>query len=61
MTNPYHVTLENPKGNLVEGMQGLQGTFASRFNRLRRESGHIFQGRYQSLLVESGEYLGAAL
>jgi len=40
-------------------MQGLRGTFATRFNRLRRENGHIFQGRYKSLLVESGEYLGA--
>jgi len=37
----------------------LRGTFATRFNRLRRENGHIFQGRYKSLLVESGEYLGA--
>jgi len=38
MTNHYHVALETPNGNLVDGMQGLQGTFATRFNRLRREN-----------------------
>ena len=26
MSNDYHLALETPKGNLGEGMQGLQGT-----------------------------------
>ena len=39
-------------------MQWLQATFANRFNRLRGERGHLFQGRYKSLLVESGAALG---
>jgi len=59
MTNHFHVALETPKGNLVEGMKLWQGTFATRFNRLRKEQGHIFQGRYKSLLVDSGSHLGA--
>lgn len=59
MTNHYHVALETPAPNLVAGMQWLQGTFATRFNRLRRESGHIFQGRYKALVVEPGAALGA--
>jgi putative transposase len=42
----------------VEGMKHWQGTFGTRFNRLRDERGHIFQGRYKSLLVQSGERLG---
>lgn len=54
MTNHFHVALETPKGNLVEGMKRWQGTFATRFNRLRKEHGHIYQGRYKSLLVEPG-------
>ena len=39
-------------------MQWLQSTFANRFNKRRGERGHLFQGRYQSLLVEEGEALG---
>ncbi|MGH7955698.1 MAG: transposase [Opitutaceae bacterium] len=52
MRNHYHVALETPKSNLVEGMHWLQSTIATRFNRYRRERGHLFQGRYQSILVE---------
>jgi len=59
MTNHYHLALETPQGNLVEGMRWLQSTFANRFNRYRGERGHVFQGRYQALVVESDEGLGA--
>lgn len=59
MSNHYHLAVETPQPNLVDGMQWLQGTFATRFNRLRQENGHLFKGRYKSLLVESGAHLGA--
>lgn len=52
MSNHYHLALETPRGNLSDGMQWLQGTFSRRFNSLRRENGHLFQGRYKSLAVE---------
>lgn len=52
MRNHFHLALETPEPNLVEGMHWLQSTFATRFNRLRDERGHLFQGRYQALLVE---------
>lgn len=58
MSNHYHLALETPAGNLVEGMQWLQGTFATRFNRMRKESGHLFQGRYKSLVVDPADGLG---
>jgi putative transposase len=35
-----------------------QSVFANRFNRYRRESGHLFQGRFKSLAVENPERLG---
>jgi REP element-mobilizing transposase RayT len=54
MSNHFHLAVETPQANLVEGMRWLQTTFAVRFNRLRNESGHIFQGRYKALLVEPG-------
>jgi REP element-mobilizing transposase RayT len=58
MSNHYHLALETPEGNLVSGMQWLQATFANRFNKLRGERGHLFQGRYKALLVEDGAPLG---
>jgi len=51
MSNHYHLAIETPEPNLVEGMRWLQSTFATRFNRYRHERGHVFQGRYKSLLI----------
>lgn len=57
MRNHYHLAVETPQANLVGGMHWLQSTFATRFNRLRSENGHLFQGRYQSLLIEDATAL----
>jgi REP element-mobilizing transposase RayT len=51
MSNHYHLAVQTPEPNLVEGMRWLQSTFATRFNRFRNERGHVFQGRYKSLLI----------
>lgn len=51
MSNHYHLAIQTPDPNLVEGMRWLQSTFATRFNRFRNERGHVFQGRYKSLLI----------
>ncbi len=37
-------------------MQLLLGDYAQGFNRRHRRVGHLFQGRYKSLLVEDGDY-----
>ena len=50
MSNHYHLALETPKGNLVEGMRWLQSTFANRYNRLRGENGHVRTPRSHDLL-----------
>ena len=57
MGNHFHLALETPEGNLSKGMGWLQGTFAMRFNRYRREHGHIFQGRFKSIVVEDAQRL----
>ena len=54
MSNHYHLCLKTEDANLVVGMQWLQSIFANRFNRFVDERGHVFQGRYQALLVEDG-------
>jgi putative transposase len=59
MSNHYHLAIETPKANLVEGMSWLQGTFSVRFNRLRKERGHLFQGRYRSLVVDPDDGMGS--
>lgn len=51
MSNHYHLAVETPEPNLVDGMRWLQSTFATRFNRFHKERGHVFQGRYKSLLM----------
>ncbi len=58
MSNHYHLAVSTPRANLVDGMQWLQGTFATRFNQLRKERGHLFQGRYKSLVVDPHGGLG---
>ena len=52
MRNHYHLAVETPKANLVDGMHWLQSTIATRFNRFRDVRGHLFQGRYQAILLE---------
>jgi hypothetical protein len=57
MSNHYHMAVETPEANLVEGMRWLQGTFGIRFNAFRGERGHVFQSRYKSLVIEEGRPL----
>ena len=57
MSNHYHLAVETPEANLVEGMRWLQGTFGIRFNAFRGERGHVFQSRYKSLVIEEGRPL----
>jgi len=57
MRNHYHLAIETPRPNLSAGMHWLQGTFASRFNRFRKQNGRLFQGPYKALLIEDREAL----
>jgi putative transposase len=57
LSNHYHLAIETPEGNLSVGMQWLQSTFANRFNRAHLSHGHLFQGRFKSLVVDRDEYL----
>lgn len=52
MGNHFHLVVETPQANLVAGMKWLLGTYTMRFNRRHGLSGHLFAGRYKSLLVD---------
>lgn len=53
MPNHYHLLLETPEPNLVAGMKWFQGTYTQRVNKRQGGCGHLFQGRYKALPVET--------
>jgi putative transposase len=53
LSTHYHLLFLTPDANLAAGMQYLNGRFAQRANWRRSERGHLFDGRYKSVLVES--------
>jgi REP element-mobilizing transposase RayT len=57
MRNHYHLAVETPEPNLVAGMHWMQGTFCNRFNRFRKQNGHVFQGRYKAIILEDANAL----
>jgi putative transposase len=57
MGNHYHLLLETPEPNLVQGMRRLNGVYTQAFNRRHRRVGHVLQGRYKSILVDKDSYL----
>jgi putative transposase len=57
MNNHFHLALETPEANLTESVHWLESTYATRFNRYRKERGHVFQGRYHAPLVQPGPSL----
>jgi REP element-mobilizing transposase RayT len=52
MLNHFHLVVETPQANLVAGTKWFLGTYTSRFNRRHQWFGHLFSGRYKSLIVD---------
>ncbi|MEW6519836.1 MAG: transposase [Thermodesulfobacteriota bacterium] len=59
MANHYHLLAETPLGNLAEFMRHFNITYTSHFNRRHKRVGHLFQGRYKSVLIDKESYLAA--
>jgi putative transposase len=57
MDNHYHLLIETINPNLSKGMRQLNGIYTQTFNYIHRKVGHIFQGRFKSILVEQETYL----
>lgn len=57
MNNHFHFLLETPLANLSQFMRRFNITYASYFNRIHKRVGHLFQGRYKSILVDKESYL----
>jgi putative transposase len=56
MENHFHFFLETPLGNLSEFIRHLLITYTSRYNLQHKRSGHLFQGRYKSILIDKDTY-----
>ena len=57
MPNHYHLVVEIDAPTLSTGFQQLNGIYAQMFNRLHGFRGHLFQGRFHSVRVESDPHL----
>jgi putative transposase len=57
MDNHYHLLIETPNGNLSLGMRQLNGVYTQLFNKLHGRAGHLFQGRYKSILIQKDSHL----
>ena len=57
MTNHYHLLIETPDSNLSRGMRQLNGIYTQWINCEYGRSGHVFQGRFKSILVEKEAHL----
>jgi putative transposase len=57
MDNHYHLLIETPDGNLALGMRQLNGVYTQLFNRAHGRPGHLFQGRYKSILIQKDSHL----
>jgi hypothetical protein len=56
ITNHFHFILKANQSNPSEFMKHFLVTYTVRFNRKHQGTGHLFQGRYKSLIVEEGAY-----
>jgi len=57
MSNHFHLMIETPRSNLSRGMRQLNGMYTQRFNRTHDRIGHVFQGRFKSIIVDKDAYL----
>jgi len=57
MSNHFHLLLETPLANLSEFMRQFNITYTSYYNRKYNRVGHLYQGRYKSILVQKDNYL----
>jgi REP element-mobilizing transposase RayT len=57
MGNHYHFLLETTQANISRVMQYINTAYTVYYNLKRKRCGHLFQGRYKSILVEADVYL----
>lgn len=61
MRNHYHLVLVTPRPNLSATMRHINGVFAQTTNRRRALTGHLFESRFRSFIIERETYLKRAV
>lgn len=61
MDNHVHLVVETAHPNLSAGMQYLLGGYAGSFNFRHGFTGHLFQGRFHSVLLQTSSHLLVAV
>ncbi len=56
MDNHYHVFICTPRANLSQAMQWINATHAARIRSRHKLFGHLFQGRFKSVVVLDESY-----
>lgn len=57
MPNHTHLLIETPLGNIAKIMLCVNTSYATYFNKRHNRVGHLFQGRYKSIVVDKENYL----
>lgn len=57
MDNHFHIVVETVDGNLSAGMRQLNGVYTQWHNRSHNRVGHVFQGRFNAIMVQREAYL----
>jgi REP element-mobilizing transposase RayT len=57
MPNHHHLVFHTPRSDISEGMCWLNGVYARWFNWRHGLSGHVFEARFHTELVESDAHL----
>ena len=57
MTNYFHMIAKTPQANLQDFMRHFNISYTSYFNKSHNRSGHLYQGRYKSFLIDEDSYL----
>lgn len=61
MNNHFHLIVRSRDGRLSDWMQVHQFTYAKEFNERHELSGHLFQDRFFSELIQEGPYFHTAV
>ncbi len=59
MGNHYHLILETPEPNISQVMHFINASYAIYLNKKREMCGHLFQGRFQAILIQADAYARA--
>jgi putative transposase len=56
MANHFHLLLETILPNISQVMHYIKGSYTTYYNIRHRRTGHLFQGRFKSIIVDKDSY-----